>query len=49
MANSSLLKPWLEPDTLLSLLPLLAGGGIALWVHGRRARNPRRKIHPWSN
>jgi hypothetical protein len=49
MANSSLLKPRLEPDTLLSLLPPLAGGGIALWVDGRHARNPPRKIHPGSN
>jgi cytochrome c-type biogenesis protein CcmH len=34
-----LLKPRLEPHTLLLwLLPplALAGGGIALWIHGRR-------------
>jgi cytochrome c-type biogenesis protein CcmH len=39
-----LLKPRLEPDTLLLwLLPplVLAGGGLALWIHGRRrARSP---------
>jgi cytochrome c-type biogenesis protein CcmH len=32
-----LLKPRLKPHTLLLwLLPPLAGGGFALWTHGRR-------------
>jgi cytochrome c-type biogenesis protein CcmH len=38
-----LLKPRLEPDTLLLwLLPplVLAGSGLALWMHGRRSRAP---------
>jgi cytochrome c-type biogenesis protein CcmH len=38
-----LLKPRLEPHTLLLwLLPplVLAGSGLALWMHGRRSRAP---------
>ena len=47
-----LLKPRLKSQTLLLwLLPplALAGGGLALWIHHRRRRNPARTIRHCSN